>query len=107
VPRFDQIFRDFKTDMPAVTKLLLVIARGCAQSYIWIPALAVIVLLPFGLTRLCWFDRPEPAIARRRQRRICAAMLFIGLMGAMLFVAGLLAPMVSLIQTVSGPSGKK
>jgi type IV pilus assembly protein PilC len=35
IPKFEQIFKDFKTELPAVTKVLLVISRWFAQDYGW------------------------------------------------------------------------
>jgi type IV pilus assembly protein PilC len=35
IPKFEQIFKDFKTDLPGVTKVLLVISRWFAQDYGW------------------------------------------------------------------------
>src|SRR5438105_3248649 len=35
IPKFEQIFRDFKTELPAVTKVLLFISRWFAQQYGW------------------------------------------------------------------------
>src|SRR5581483_8630496 len=35
IPKFEQIFKDFHTDLPGVTKLLLAISRWFAQDYGW------------------------------------------------------------------------
>jgi|SwirhisoilCB1_FD_contig_71_907202_length_1600_multi_2_in_0_out_0_1 type IV pilus assembly protein PilC len=35
IPKFEAIFRDFKTELPGVTKLLLAISRWFAQDYGW------------------------------------------------------------------------
>src|SRR5439155_467088 len=35
IPKFEQIFKDFKTDLPGITKLLLAISRWFANQYGW------------------------------------------------------------------------
>jgi type IV pilus assembly protein PilC len=35
IPKFEQIFKDFKTDLPGITKLLLAISRWFANDYGW------------------------------------------------------------------------
>jgi type IV pilus assembly protein PilC len=49
IPKFEQIFRDFKTELPDVTKVLLFISRWFAQQYGWAwvlfsPILAMVTL---------------------------------------------------------------
>ncbi|WP_428937563.1 type II secretion system F family protein [Fontivita pretiosa] len=48
IPKFEQIFKDFKTDLPAITKLLLAISRWFAQDYGW----AYVLFAPIGLMLL-------------------------------------------------------
>jgi type IV pilus assembly protein PilC len=49
IPKFETIFKDFKTELPGVTKLLLVISRWFAQDYGWayvlFSPLAIILLI--------------------------------------------------------------
>src|SRR5436305_2041813 len=45
IPKFEQIFRDFKTDLPAITKLLLAISRWFANDYGW----AYVLFAPIGI----------------------------------------------------------
>jgi type IV pilus assembly protein PilC len=35
IPKFEQIFKDFKTDLPEITKVLLYVSRWFAQQYGW------------------------------------------------------------------------
>src|SRR3989440_3221066 len=35
IPKFEQIFRDFKTDLPGITQALLAVSRWFAQQYGW------------------------------------------------------------------------
>src|SRR5262249_31920266 len=45
VPKFQEIFKDFKTSLPAMTEYLLLISNWIAAEYGW----AVILGSPFGL----------------------------------------------------------
>src|SRR3954464_1151636 len=44
IPKFEQIFKDFKTELPAITKMLLAISRWFAQDYGW----AYVLFAPIG-----------------------------------------------------------
>jgi type IV pilus assembly protein PilC len=46
IPKFEQIFKDFKTDLPDVTKWLLWISRWFAQQYGW----AYVLFSPIAFT---------------------------------------------------------
>src|SRR5438093_4524564 len=45
IPKFEQIFKDFKTELPGITKLLLAISRWFANDYGW----AYVLFFPIGL----------------------------------------------------------
>src|SRR5438874_12491562 len=46
IPKFEQIFKDFKTDLPAITKVLLAVSRWFANEYGW----AYVLFSPIILT---------------------------------------------------------
>jgi type IV pilus assembly protein PilC len=48
IPKFEQIFRDFKTDLPGITKVLLWVSRWFANEYGW----AYVLFAPIGLILL-------------------------------------------------------
>src|SRR5256714_14303746 len=54
IPKFEQIFKDFKTDLPAITKLLLAISRWFANDYGWAYVLfsPIAIMLIIKLIRL-------------------------------------------------------
>src|SRR5690606_15334901 len=54
IPKFEQIFLDFKTELPGVTKLLLAISRWFANDYGWayIICAPVIIMLLVRLAKL-------------------------------------------------------
>jgi type IV pilus assembly protein PilC len=45
IPKFEQIFKDFKTDLPGITMLLLNISRWFANDYGW----AYVLFFPIGM----------------------------------------------------------
>jgi len=45
IPKFEQIFKDFKTDLPAITKILLSVSRWFANEYGW----AYVLFAPIGV----------------------------------------------------------
>src|SRR5215213_8113645 len=46
IPKFEEIFKDFKLDLPTPTKLLLAISRWFAKEYGW----AYVIAFPFVVT---------------------------------------------------------
>src|SRR5262245_29310100 len=48
IPKFEQIFRDFKTDLPGITKILLWVSRWFANEYGW----AYVLFAPIGMILL-------------------------------------------------------
>jgi type IV pilus assembly protein PilC len=48
IPKFEQIFRDFKTDLPNITKVLLWVSRWFANEYGW----AYVLFAPIGIMLL-------------------------------------------------------
>src|SRR3954454_2795559 len=77
--RFETIFKDFKTDLPAVTQLLLMFSRIYLHLFGWVLMLAAVVVVPF-----LWAGMLPPAsdpVGHRRMRRrlISLGTLLIGL----------------------------
>lgn len=48
IPKFEQIFKDFKTELPGITKILLSVSRWFANDYGW----AYILFAPIGIMLL-------------------------------------------------------
>src|SRR5207244_11068977 len=44
IPKFEQIFKDFKTDLPGITQVLLMVSRWFATQYGW----AYVLFAPIG-----------------------------------------------------------
>ena len=48
IPKFEQIFKDFKTELPGITKVLLAVSRWFANEYGW----AYVLFAPIGIVLL-------------------------------------------------------
>src|SRR5687767_5520065 len=48
IPKFEEIFKDFKTELPGITKLLLAVSRWFANDYGWL----IVMLSPIVLVGL-------------------------------------------------------
>jgi len=48
IPKFEQIFKDFKTELPGITQVLLAVSRWFAQDYGW----AYVLFAPIGIMLL-------------------------------------------------------
>jgi type IV pilus assembly protein PilC len=49
IPKFEQIFKDFKTELPGITKVLLNVSRWFANDYGWAYVLASPIIIIVGL----------------------------------------------------------
>lgn len=101
VPRFEAVFRDFRTELPWITKLVLYISRWAANEYGWMFVLPLIVALVVPGLLLDLRGTSEQGL--RIYRRVARLLLML----AMLVVSGVIIlacfmPMISLIDSVSG-----
>jgi len=97
VPRFETIFVDFGTKLPAITQLLLDVARWTGRlGWIGVSLLPIAAGFLFPL-----FVQPDRA--RERSRVIIMLLLVIAtlLFLLILLLIALVAPMISLMQNVS------
>lgn len=103
-PRAEDIFRDFKTELPTVTHVLLAVAHfggGFAWPVVWVlPFLPTIILALIGPAD----DLP----ARRRALRVWRLLAFVATLA---FVAAVVfaffLPYVRLAEGISGGSGRR
>jgi type IV pilus assembly protein PilC len=110
VPRFEQIFKDFGTKLPALTQVVLQLARITASGG-WV-ALTLLPVIAGFLGALIPPEEPLPEVTeggRRRRRRMTVVMratVLILFVIAGVTILALFLPMISLINAVSG-SGKQ
>ena len=99
VPNFEQIFKDFKTELPGSTKLMLLFARWFREIG-WLVLMPVPIIVPFALNKLAP-PRLEPR--PNRHWRIAGitsiALLAIGV----LMLISIWMPVMTLFTTVSSP----
>jgi hypothetical protein len=99
VPRFEQIFKDFHSQLPAATIALLYLARWCSNVYIFIAMLLIPAVVPILTTRLFW----RPHAKRSSHKSFWIVLLSVCIIYGFLTVT-LIAPMTALIQTVNSPA---
>jgi type II secretory pathway component PulF len=107
LPQFERIFKDFKTELPGITKVLLAFGRWVGNDYGWVMMLPIVVGVPFAVGWLLSLGGTNAEDYKWRRR--WASLLSVIVMGliALLIILALFAPMISLIQSVSGGSLKK
>jgi type II secretory pathway component PulF len=98
VPRFEQIFKDFHTALPASTMALLYASRCCQNLYVAGSFLLVPIVLPILMTQLFW--RP---VVKQRRRWWELATVLVFVCTFMFIIVSLFAPMIALVQTASSP----
>jgi hypothetical protein len=97
----EQIFKDFKMEVPASTKMVLLFSRWMNIDYGWAYLCAVVLIVPFIHPRLVNPPSPE------RKKLHLLIGINIGLMFGLILGYFLLwtsiSPMYELVQSVSAP----
>jgi hypothetical protein len=94
MPRFEQIFKDFKVSLPLITQIGLVLCRLIANNYGW----TILLVAPLFI----------PLFIPRSDRRPAAAWLFIALgyvalvLSLLLMLSTVFLPMLTLINAAAG-----
>lgn len=106
IPSFETIFKDFKTELPTITRIVLTISawfRNDFGFFFLLPLPAIVVGLGFLL------DRNAPS--DDRIKRYACMVLILALLFALFFAAfiaiSLFAPMTTLVNSVNASEGKK
>ena len=107
IPKLEQVLKDFKVELPLITKITLTFSRLMTNGYGWVFALPVAVALPFGITALLNTGDPDAEQFKRREiwtgrlLRAVAVLVFLWIALAMFL------PYTALISSISGSGGKK
>jgi type II secretory pathway component PulF len=108
-PGIEQLFRDFKIDLPAVTKLALAVTQWVRNGWGWLLLLplpvAVSVIVPAA--RGAQPAQPDTSDGQRFRffsLPILTVLLSLGII--LLFAAAFLLPLTQLIDALSSPRGK-
>jgi type II secretory pathway component PulF len=100
LPRFEEIFNDFKLDLPAPTKTLLALSRG---SGIMLVIVTAAVSIAHAFAAAAWYPHSS-----RFGRFLYGLVLFLLSAAVIAFVVlALFMPMISLIDGVSGSGSRK
>lgn len=101
VPLFGSIFRDFKTELPMITKYILTLSRWLAPGWGWcLPLLLAMAIVVLGIV----IDAASAEVSRIRRYAITMTILLLlaDMLWAGLVVIAMFAPMFSLLQATSG-----
>jgi type II secretory pathway component PulF len=104
VPKMERVFRDFRIEMPAVTRLFFFSTQRFGEGHGWAALLPVPVLLPILITQLTWRANAIPdTTAQWRRARLMAAVT----LGIILLVLAmvLFAPLLFLVPNIHGAKG--
>ena len=93
VPEFEEMFRNFKLELPQSTQLVLSLSHIIAKEWGWVP----LVLFPFGLAIAF-------PVLPLRGRWIRLIIVLTTMLIVLLMVMALMSPMIALIDGLS--SGK-
>jgi type IV pilus assembly protein PilC len=103
VPKFEDIFKDFKAELPGMTKWFLSASRWFG-GYGWVLLWLLPILAPIAITRL----RRRPGYVRSPMPLAISISLTVLAIMAILITSyvALMLPMVDLLQTISGGPAK-
>jgi type II secretory pathway component PulF len=100
VPKFELMFRDFRMELPWITIVFLRFSRWFQERFGWAILLAMVLGLPIVIAQ--WRTRSPGRVYLRAALLVVLIVLFYGAM-ALFAVAALIAPSMSLIESVNKP----
>jgi hypothetical protein len=100
--KLKQVFSDFKVEIPTITRVVLSLSGVIWGDYVWIILLPLSILWPLILVQ--FLPVPEkPETRRKIVLRTRTIVVVIYLITIATVAYALFAPMIVLIQSVSGP----
>jgi hypothetical protein len=104
LPRFDQIFMDFRCQLPLPTRLVMRFSRWCNGGFGWALLLSIPIVVPIVITQLFWRPPKREESARRKTLLVSIVIgtVVLILIGTVLV---LFLPTIPLIESVGAPSG--
>ena len=99
----EPLYRDFKLDLPIVTKLMLACSRFLIDDFGWIGLAAVVFGLPIALAKV---NRHDDGASDARVRFLLAAniSLTVSLLITLLAAVAAFAPFITFMTSVSSPT---
>ncbi len=107
IPKLESVLKDFKVELPLISKITLLLSRFITNGYGWIPGLILAIGLPFALTALLNINHPDPGQYRRREIGMSWLLRFFALLVFLWAVVSMFAPYIALLESVSGSGNKK
>ncbi|MBC8107497.1 MAG: hypothetical protein H7Z14_12970 [Anaerolineae bacterium] len=99
VPSLEQTFKDFKIDIPLISKWMLAFARWF-RAIGWLILMPIPITIPLSLAQIRHNAPPPRAVRRWRITGITSMVL---LLFGVLFMISLWLPMISLFDGISSP----
>lgn len=106
IPKFESVFKDFKAELPTITKFTLLFSRALANDLLWIPAALCAIAFPFGLSALVGLGEPTREDVQRREKWICRGLRVLALVILLWLGLAIFQPYSALIDAVSAPRGR-
>jgi type II secretory pathway component PulF len=103
LPRFEGIFKDFRTDLPPLTKLVLLLSRWYRNDFGWL-FLLLLPSVPKVIDRLNGDHWANEGVSRRT-RILFGLFVLMGVLAFCLVIVALFSPMIPLGGGVSSPQG--
>ena len=103
IPRFVDIFKDFKTELPMITKVVLDLCWWLGPGWGWcIALLLAMAIVAIGIV----IDAGAVEVSRFRRYAICMTivLLLADTLWPALVVFALFAPIFNLLHAASGPA---
>ncbi|CAN5544881.1 hypothetical protein BH10PLA1_BH10PLA1_19700 [soil metagenome] len=104
IPKFESVFRDFKVELPLVTKITLDFTRPIINNIFVLVLVGLMVIgVPFGLSALLGIGDPTKQDVRRREVWICRGLRLVALLMIVWMALSMFLPYATLLDAVSSP----
>jgi hypothetical protein len=99
---FEQIFSDFKVDVPLISRIVLAVSHVIWADYLWLLLLPLSILWPLAFA--AFVPVPESAETRRNIKSAAIiVVILVYLTTVVTLIYALFGPMILMVQSVSGP----
>ncbi len=107
IPKLEEVLKDFKVELPLITKITLLVSRFITNGYGWIPGLILAISLPFGITAMLNIGHPDPGQYRRREVWTGRLLRIVAVLAFLWIALSMFLPYTALINSISGSGGKR
>ncbi len=103
IPKLESVFKDFKVELPAITKFTLAISRLFNYWIVCVFFVMCALALPFLLSAMLGLGNPTREEIYRREKWVCRGLRLIALLTVLWLALSMIIPYATLIQSVSSP----